>query len=117
MSITGREHTPQTLGLPDRRRLARIACRRALSGALIVETENEIVPAAARDLSPDGAGLLLHRFLPFGTRVGLELRSPDGRVCVAARVAYCLPQALSGDYLLGCDFLRRLSAQELAKVS
>jgi hypothetical protein len=117
MSMTNSGHTSQDPGLPHRRRLARITCRRDLNGALIVETENEIVPAATRDLAPDGAGLLLHRFVPFGTRVGLALHSPEGRVCVAARVAYCLPQALSGDYLLGCDFLRRLSAQELSELS
>jgi hypothetical protein len=66
------------------------------------------------DLSLTGVGLLLNRPLELGSWILLELDGlgHDLGLEVSAQVVHATPQH-DGNYLIGCAFAHRLSADEL----
>lgn len=70
--------------------------------------------ARVRDLSTTGVGLLCTRREEPGTFLAVELQSGDRslRYTLPVRVVHALAQP-NGRYLLGCEFVRALSEEEL----
>ncbi len=70
--------------------------------------------ASVRDVSATGIGLRVAEPLKPGTVLVLKLQTPDRRLSrpLPVRVMRATPQA-DGGWLLGCQFVRALSSQDL----
>jgi hypothetical protein len=87
-----------------------------------VQAVCDTVPANGRapeavqviNLSPSGVGLMVPRQIETGSMLSLELRSPSGRH--ACTMLACVVHASgrdSGNWALGCNFIRELTDQEM----
>jgi PilZ domain len=98
----------------DRRDAERHPCN--LQPIWRIEGTNQIDAntAAIRDISATGIGFRIQQSIKSGTVLILTLQSHDQRFRrpLPARVMHVTPQA-EGDWLVGCRFVRALSAQEL----
>jgi hypothetical protein len=76
--------------------------------------ESDRWPAAVRDISVDGIGLIIERSFPSGTVLEIELSSRDESLSyiVVARVNHSRPTP-DGRWQAGCSFVGRLSDEEL----
>jgi hypothetical protein len=66
------------------------------------------------NLSPSGVGLVVTRRIDTGSMLSLELRSPSGRH--ACTMLACVVHASgrdSGQFAIGCNFIRELTDQEM----
>jgi hypothetical protein len=77
----------------------------------VTDAEQERLPAAVRNVSFAGIGLLVGRSLLPGSLLHVELPSPRQERLLAC-VAHCTPDAES-TWSVGCSFLRELSEPEL----
>jgi hypothetical protein len=106
-------------GLPktateNRRAAARWRSAPATPGVLFVPDDGTTLIGWQTDLSAGGVGLVLSRPLEPDTPIELELAGPHQVCClrVDARVVRVTPQR-NGDWIVGCEFRRRLTDEEL----
>jgi hypothetical protein len=111
-------HTPAPRFGEDRRGAVRRVC--ALATACVVDTDvfdggaaEETWPAALRDVSVTGVGLVLARRFEPGTMLAIETGQEEPHPRVFAQVVRVLPDEV-GHWFHGCAFDRRLSERELA---
>jgi hypothetical protein len=66
------------------------------------------------DLSATGVSFFLERPLDAGDNLLITLGQQAGGAIMAARIVYCRPIIVRGEdrYRIGCQFLRRLAAEE-----
>lgn len=100
---------------PERRRVERSDPSRVLRCRIVPAEAGPAPGAALLDISPHGAGLLISRRLTHNSKVILQLTRDRGPrpIVLSARVVYCA-DADNGRWLLGCEFARPLTTDELA---
>jgi hypothetical protein len=100
----------------DRRRAERYECAALQPFWRIVDEGNgETLPAGVLNISATGVGLLLDEPLKPGTVLVISLQSAPGRLSrpLPVRVMHATAQP-GGGWLVGCQFVRRLSQQDMA---
>jgi hypothetical protein len=99
----------------DRRREERYACALQPFWRVAGEEGAESLPAGVRDISASGIGLLLAEPLKPGTVLVISLQASAGRLSrpLPVRVMHATAQP-EGGWLVGCQFVRRLTAQDMA---
>jgi hypothetical protein len=103
------------LSLPDERRGAeRLPLEPTSVCRVMCEGQEGEPQATVRDLSATGIGLLIDRPLKPGSVLILSLQTGDHRLArpLPVRVMHSSP-ATEGNWLVGCQFVRRLSDPEL----
>jgi hypothetical protein len=111
-ALGGKEQPPPSLR--NRRATVRYLCAPATSGRLVVVEKQEMQRAWVLDLSLGGVGLLLSRPLEAGLLVVIRLKSSEGGKVfeLPAHVARSTKQS-SGDWTVGCEFVTRLTPDEM----
>jgi hypothetical protein len=108
--------SPRLLDQPTRNRRAAVRWRSAPAtpGLLFLPDDCTTLIGWVTDLSVGGVGLVLSRPLALDTAIQLELGGPSRLpcLCVEARVVRVTPQR-GGDWIVGCEFRRQLSEDEL----
>jgi hypothetical protein len=116
MAQTNAQARPTSRTWRDLRATVRYRCAPATFGRVIVDhAEDQVYQRAwLADLSQSGAGLVMSRPVGVDVAVHLVLRNPVSQqlVLLQGRVIHATQQ-ISGDWLIGCQFTRRLSHQEL----
>lgn len=81
----------------------------------VAETEQPLWEAQVQNISPLGVGLLSHTPIEAGTLLNVQLRNPLGETLptLLACVVHTTTQP-TGDWLLGCNFMRNLCEDEMA---
>jgi hypothetical protein len=107
---------PGLLKLPteNRRAAARWRSAPAAPGVLFLPDDCTTLLGWQTDLSAVGVGLVLSRPLQPDTPIHLELGGPKQArcVCIEARVVRVTAQH-NGDWIVGCEFQRQLTDEEL----
>jgi hypothetical protein len=112
------KHSPDpasSAALPEERREAeRFPIEPSPVCRLVSATQDEMASATVRDLSATGIGLVVRQPLKPGTVLILNLEVRDCRLPrpLPVRVMHASPTA-EGQWLVGCQFVRRLSDPEL----
>lgn len=103
-----------TPDVPDKRSWVRYPCDIPVTYQLLRSTDTPATSAKAIDVSATGISLLVREDIAVGTALGLEMQRPDGQPAPArlACVLRVLNQA-GGRRLLGCNFVRELTDDEL----
>lgn len=96
-----------------RRTEPRYQCGPATSGRVVEEEGSPGRRTWVQNLSASGVGLLLGEALEPGACVVVQLRAVNGHhYHLPARVIHSTEQ-LTGQYLIGCEFAQRLTADDL----
>jgi hypothetical protein len=83
----------------------------------IGESTNTEWPARIKDISTTGIGLYTNRPFEPGTRLGIELQSPDEELAYTLMTHVMHASLREGDgWLIGCAFARELSEHELQRL-
>jgi c-di-GMP-binding flagellar brake protein YcgR len=108
------ERSDQPTHPADRRDAERHPCTLQPSWHIAGAGLDDATRAAIRDISATGIGFLIQQPVKAGTVLILKLQTQDQRFCrpLPARVMHTTLQT-EGDWLIGCRFVRALSAQEL----
>jgi hypothetical protein len=111
--------TPQDgLGRPRRRdngrATVRYRCAPATIGRLHVANDHEFQHAWVLNLSQSGIGFFLSRPVAAGMPVVIQMRATESgeAVDLCATVVHCTAQ-LTGEWLLGCEFIQPLPVEIL----
>jgi hypothetical protein len=115
--ILGPDPLRITASLDERRGAVRYPCDLTPSWHFSDETEFTSSPAGVRDLSSTGIGLLMKAGIKPGRVLIIHLQSSQGCLSrpVPVRVMHATFQP-DGDWLVGCQFLRRLSHQDMLEL-
>jgi hypothetical protein len=102
----------------DRRASVRYLCAPETFSYALGKGQDVCLVARVRDLSCDGIGLGLTQAVAPGTILNVELQGTDRQLpCfLLARVKHITPQA-DDTWLAGCQFVRRLTEDELQALS
>ena len=116
------EHIPVSSAEPaessanhERRRAARFECKRRNSWRLFATTICSSGEGTVNDISINGVSLSVDSALRPGMFLDLSLASDDGETFsqpMLVRVRRVTPQA-DGSWLVGCNFVKKLSKEEL----
>ncbi len=109
------ERGPQTTGA-ERRAWIRYPCERETLCQPYTQDNDELWwPAAVRDLSAGGVGLLMTRRFEPGTILSMELASgPDGAARqLLVRVKHATTRTARG-WIVGCEFFSPMGEDEIA---
>jgi hypothetical protein len=100
--------------LPDQRAWVRFPCDARASYRLVRSPESRPESARVLNISPSGIGLQANTAIDIGALLSLELSNAQGQdpLTMMASVVRVTPQA-GGSWVLGCNFIRELSEQEL----
>jgi hypothetical protein len=99
----------------ERRRAVRFECKRRNSWRLFATTTCSSGEGTVNDISVNGISLSLDSALRPGMFLDLSLSSDDGEAFsrpMLVRVRRVTPQA-DGSWLVGCNFVKKLTAEEL----
>jgi hypothetical protein len=98
----------------NQRATIRYQCAPATAGRVAVAEDREFQRAWVLDLSSKGIGLELTRTLPIGTLVIVQLKGAhNGKIYeFPAHVIHATPTP-TGDYIIGCELVTRLSDEDL----
>lgn len=96
----------------NRRATVRYQCAPATAGRLYSGDAHEFQLAWVQDLSVAGVGLVVSRPLPAGTQVHIQLRADAHVFQLLGRVVHATEQP-SGDWLIGCELVNRLTNEDL----
>jgi hypothetical protein len=99
----------------DRRGAERYSCALQPFWHIAGEEGADSLPAGVRNVSATGIGLLLDEPLKAGTVLVLSLQGSSRRLSrpLPVRVMHATAQP-EGGWLVGCQFVRRLSGQDMA---
>jgi hypothetical protein len=102
---------------PDPRRWVRFPCAAQFSFRSAAAPESDEQTAQAVDISPRGVGFHLPYSLEVGSLLSLQFRPADGQLglTILASVVRCATLGGS-DWLIGCNFIRELTEEELRSV-
>jgi PilZ domain-containing protein len=106
---------PSPVPSPDeRRRAERFPSDQPSVCRIVSEGQEEGLQASVRDMSATGIGLLVNQPLKSGSVLILNLQTGRHRLArpLPVRVMHAAP-AGEGNWLVGCQFVRRLSEPEL----
>lgn len=113
MTISTSKQVESRLGAGrNRRATVRYQCAPATSGKVLVTDDQEYQRAWILDLSATGAGLEIARPLAAGAFLVIQLKGRTNTYQLPAHVAHATRQ-LSGEWLVGCELVNRLSDAEL----
>jgi hypothetical protein len=108
------EHIPAT-AKSERRRAVRFECKRRNSWRLFATTICSSGQGTVNDISVNGISLTVDSALRPGMFLDLSLAGDDGE-CFAqpmlVRVRRVIPQG-DGSWIVGCNFVKKLSKEEL----
>jgi hypothetical protein len=98
----------------DRRAAERYPCNLQPFWRIVGEDQGDTHLASVRNVSTTGIGLCARQPLKAGTVLIITLRTPRHHLSrpLPVRVMHSTLQA-AGDWLIGCQFVRRLSDQDL----
>ena len=99
----------------ERRRAVRFECKRKNSWRLFATTTCSSGEGTINDISVSGVSLSVDSALRPGMFLDLSLSSPDGEATskpMLVRVRRVTPQA-DGGWLVGCNFVKKLTKEEL----
>lgn len=98
----------------ERRTTTRYLCDLGTTCYLLATVDNDPWLARVRNISAGGISLLLHREIEPGRVVNLDLQNPERHFhCqIAVRIRYIVEHP-SGDWIHGCEFLTKLTAEQL----
>jgi len=99
---------------PDKRTWKRFTTKLKAQFQKIGDPANTTHAAQVINLSPSGVGLSVGILIEAGALLSVDLVGPDGNV--ARTILACVvhvTQQTSGDYALGCNFIRELSEEDL----
>ncbi len=98
----------------NHRATVRYQCAPATSGQVVLVEKQEMQRAWVLNLSVSGAGLLLSRPLAPGLCLVIRLKSmADNRIFDLPAHAVHSTQQASGDWVVGCELVTPLTADEL----
>lgn len=106
-----------TASHPERRRAERYPCSLQPFWRVEGQEQADAPPAQIQNISATGIGLRIGQPLKAGTVLVIKLQSADRRLSrpLPARVMHATPQA-EGDWLVGCQFVRKLSDEDMQAV-
>ena len=86
----------------------------ATSGKVYLPEDLEFQRAWLQDLSATGIGLILSKPLDIGLFVNIQLKSPNSNKAynIPAHVVHSTMQS-GGDWIIGCEFVNRLTNDEV----
>jgi hypothetical protein len=98
----------------ERRRAERYPCDLQPFWRVEGQEQTESPPARVENISTTGIGLRVGEPLKPGIVLVLKLQNADHRLSrpLPARVMHATPQP-EGDWLIGCQFVRRLSEEDM----
>jgi hypothetical protein len=99
---------------PDNRNLVRFVCNVQASCQGVEDADKTTWPAQVVNISANGIGLLVERAVETGTLLSLDLRSPSTQS--ARTILACVVHVTTrpgSERLLGCNFIRELSEDDL----
>lgn len=98
----------------NRRATVRYKCAPATSGRVYASEDTAYLGAWVQDLSQAGLGLVMTRAMTCGTEISVRVKASasQGACDFVAQVIHVTRQP-SGDWLVGCEFLTKLSRDEL----
>ena len=101
-------------GSNDNRIWVRFSCELKASYRRVGDIAGQAQPAEVLNISANGIGLAVQPTLQAGSLVNVDLLDKNGRMVrtILACVVHTTQRA-SGDYAVGCNFIRELSEDEL----
>ena len=114
------QYVPLEGGIPKKgtwvnhRATVRYQCPPATPGRVILVNDQEFQRGWVQDLSATGIGMHLNRPLAVGTLVVIQMKSAGAKkTCeLAARVVHAT-QRPTGEWLVGCELVTKLSDDDL----
>jgi hypothetical protein len=104
-------------GRTDHERRAAVRHLSTWQSSCVEEATPAEWPARVKDISTTGIGLYTERPFEPGTRLGVELQSPD-KTLAYTLMTHVMHASLREDegWLIGCEFARELSEHELQRL-
>jgi hypothetical protein len=98
----------------NQRATVRYQCAPATPGRVVLAEDHEFQRAWIQDLSTRGIGLCMSRPLKTGTFLAIQLKSASQNRTYELTGTVIHATALpAGDFLVGCEFLTHISAEDL----
>lgn len=107
-------HQPRAPGQRNRRTTVRYHCAPATPGKVFLPEDHEYQRAWVENLSRNGVGLVLDRYIPMHTVLTVRMHQGDNGATVdlVAQVVR-VEQRRDGDIYVGCELMETLSLEKL----
>jgi len=108
---------PETTLVEDRRAAVRYSCELGSLCQEVKDTVEEQWPARIKDISTTGIAVIVNRSFRPGTQLGIELQSEDESIRYTLMTQIVRTDEQGSDFwLLGCEFARPLSEDEVQRL-